>query len=956
MTTIDQYFIKIQIVFIALFSFGWNPLRAQSIDTQPQNDTIPGVNQAELWKYTPTALFESDKVSSTAAISSVSGEVLSKTPVANLSNTLYGLLPGLNVLQGTGEPGNDRAYLWIRGIGSYNYEDYTIFVDGFQTTFNYLQYLSPAEIDQISVFKDAAALAPFGMKGANGVIWVTTKRGQSGKPTIQIQARYGFQSPININDPLDSYNYASLYNEAVSNDNGRLWSPVYSDAQLEEYRNGRGINTRWYDEVLKDNGYFARADATFSGGSKGAKYFVLLGYMNNQGLYDVKNDDQHSNAGLEQFNFRTNLDFTIFQIFEGKVDLGGRIEDRSYPNFDATTLWNNLEKYPSNIYEPINEDGTWAGTNTYPDNPLASIRELGYISAHDRTLQANFTLKENLDFLTHGLYVSESASFSTWNRGTYKVSKNYARFLNGMQQTPDQNTNYSIYDDYGTNQWNWYQFQGQVGYSRDFGKSHLTSAINYLWYTRNVDSNQNGAAGLNMKYGYQNLGGRIHYNYDGRYSAEFGFAYSGSDNFDKNNRYAFYPSLSAAWTISNESFLKENNIINFAKLRISAGKSGYDVFSGGRYLYQLYYTYSRSYPTGNGTPTWNGGITPAYTPNPDISAEESMKYNVGTDIQLFKSLDITVDAFLDKRSKIITPDHSLMAVFGANPPYRNIGKVTNKGFEVSVLFSNQLGKLKYQIGGMAFYHSNKIDYMAEIPPVTLNAAQTGRSIGTLFGYQALGFYDIDDFDNEGNLKVDEPIPEFGAVQPGDIKYQDINGDKKVNELDMVAIGNNFLPKWTYSLMMNAEYKGFDFSFLFQGVAGKDVNLLDASNQTVTFRDNGNAYPLAFERWAYYPDEGIDTRQSATYPRLSTLDNPNNYRNSTFWIKNGAFFRLRNVEIGYTFLFSAMNKRSASSMRFFINGVNLFTWSPLLKNYDIDPETMMGYPALKSFNCGLNVNF
>jgi len=955
MTTIDQYFIKIQIALVAV-SFGWSPLRPQSVDTVQQNDTIMERNKAALLQHTPTALFESDKVSSTAAISSVSGEVLSKTPVANISNTLYGLLPGLNVLQGTGEPGNDRAYLWIRGIGSYNYEDYAIFVDGFQTTFNYLQYLSPTEIDNISVLKDAAALAPFGMKGANGIIWVTTKRGQSGKSNIQVQARYGFQSPIKINEPLGSYDYASLYNEAVSNDNGGVWSPVYSDNQLEEYRNGRGVNTRWYDEVLKNHGYFSKIDATFSGGGKAAKYFVSLGYMNNQGLYNVKNDDQHSNAGLEQFNLRTNLDFTISRIFEGKVDLGGRTEDRSYPNFNGSALWNNLAKYPSNIYAPMNEDGTWAGTNAYPDNPLASIRELGYFSTHDRTLQANFTLKENLDFLTPGLYVSESASFSTWNRGTYKVSKNYARFLNGVQQTPDQNTNYSIYDDYGTNQWNWYQFQGQVGYSRDFGKSHLTSAINYLWYTHNVDANQNGASGLNMKYGYQNLGGRVHYNYDHRYSAEFGFAYSGSDNFDKDNRYVFYPSLSAAWILSNESFLKGNSIVNLAKLRVSAGKSGYDIFSGGRYLYQLYYTYSRSYPTGNGNPSWNGGITPAYTPNPDISAEESMKYNIGTDIQLFNSLDITVDAFLDKRSKIITADHSLMAVFGANPPYRNIGKVTNKGLEASVLFSDQVGKFKYQIGGMAFYHSNKIDYMAEIPPVTPNAAQTGRSIGTLFGYQALGFYDISDFDNEGNLKVGEAIPQFGAVQAGDIKYKDINGDKKVNELDMVAIGNNFLPKWIYSLMTKEEYKGFDFSLLFQGVTGKDVNLLDASNQTVAFRDNGNVYALALERWAYYPDEGIDTRQSATYPRLSTLDNSNNYRNSTFWIKNGAFLRLRNVELGYTFPIFAMNKRGASSMRFFINGVNLFTWSPLMKNYDIDPETMTGYPALKSINCGFTINF
>jgi TonB-linked SusC/RagA family outer membrane protein len=931
-------------------------LWAQAVNSGERKDSISLEKKKAMLQQVPGALFGLNKSGATAAVSTVSGDVLYKTPVANLTNTLYGQLPGLSVSQGSGDPGYDAATLWIRGIGSYNYGGYAIFVDGFQTAFNYLQYLSPSEIENVSIFKDAAALATFGMKGANGVIWVTTKRGHAGKPSIQLQARTGFKKPLNINKPLGSYDYAALYNEAVSNDNGRIWSPVFTASQLEAYKNGTGINTSWYDEVLKENAPFTTSDASISGGNETTRYFVMMSYLHDQGLYNVKEDDTHANAGLKQFNLRTNLDFNLFKIFEGKVDIGGRTEDRKYPNFQSAALWNNLERYPSYIYPAKNDDGTWPGTSTYRDNPFASINELGLASTHDRTLQANFTLKEKLDFITPGLYVSEAASFSTWTRGSYNVTKNYARIIDGERQTTDQNTTYGIFDDRGTNQWNWSQFQGQIGYDRIFGKQAVTAAVNYWQSTQNVDANQNGVAGINTKYAYQNIGARFHYEFDKRYSAEFSFAYSGSDNYAEGNRFGFYPALSAAWNLSNESFFKDHQHINQLKLRASVGKTGYDTFSGGRYLYQLYYANAGSYPTGNGTPTWNAGISPAYVPNPDIFAEQSVKYNFGADAKLFNRLDLTIDAFLDKRSDIVTADNSLLAVFGTTPPYKNIGKVTNKGIEASANFANQIGRLNYQIGGLVSYNTNRIDYMAEIPPVTPTAAQTGRSIGAAFGYEATGFYDITDFNSDGSLIAGLPVPGFGDVQPGDIKYKDISGDNRIDERDIKEIGNSFLPKVTYALHTSTSYAGFDFRLLVQGVSGRSVNLLDARNQTIAFQNNGNAYAIAQNRWAYYPGEGIDTRATATYPRLSTLGNTNNYRNSSLWMKNGSFLRMRNVELGYTLPHFLIEKVSFTNARIFVNGVNLFSWSPLARDYQMDPETMTGHAAFKSVNFGFTVNF
>ncbi len=926
--------------------------QAQEANIETRQDTIK-INAKEK---EPGALFSVDRETSTAAVSFVDGNTLYKTSNANISNTLYGLLPGLTVMQGSGQPGYDAATLSIRGLGTYNNQEYTVYVDGFQTNFSYFQYLSPNEIESVAILKDAAALATFGMKGANGVLWVTTKRGQEGKAQIQFRARTGIQKPVKINKPLESYNFARLYNEAASNDNGRVWNPVYSENQLQAYKSGLGVNTDWYAETLNENAPYSAIDGSFSGGNEATRYFVLVGYMNNNGLYNTTNDDIHSNAKMNQYTIRTNLDFNAFEIFEGKIDIGGRIEDRKYPNYDGYKLWNNLAKYPSNIYTPKNESGTWTGTTTYPDNPLASIQDLGYHSTHDRTLQANFRLKEKLDFILDGLYLAQGISFSSWNRGTYNITKDYARYIGSVQQTTNKETNPEIYDDNGTNQWNWTQFTQGIGYSQDWGKNSVKAEVAYLHHTYKVDATQNGAAGIHINYAHQNVGGRINYGFDKRYVAEFGFSYSASDNYAKGDRWGFYPTISGAWIVSNEEFLQENEKVDFLKIRASVGQSAFDNFSNGRYLYQKYYKNSGSYPTGNDEPQWNGGMELAYVSNPDIFAEKSTKYNLGVDASMFGKLNVVFDAYMDKRTGIVTRDNSIMAVLGTTPPYLNVGEVTNKGVEVSLNYTGQVGELTFHLGAIGAYNSNKIDYMAEIPPVSPNAAQTGRPVGTLFGYAADGFYDITDFDENGNLVNGIPVPAFGAVQPGDIKYVDQNNDTKINEADLVQVGKNYFPKFNYSFSIGAEYKGFDFSMILQGVAGRTVNLLDAGSQSLAFVDNGNAYALAEGRWAYYPEQGIDTRATATYPRLSTMANSNNYTNSTFWMKNGNFLKLRNIELGYTIPKTVGKKIGVSDARIFVNGANLFTFSSLLKDYNIDPEVMTGYAAMKSMNIGVSVNF
>ena len=892
---------------------------------------------------------------STKSIATVPGQELYHTPAANLTNTLYGMLPGLIVSQGSGEPGYDAASLNIRGISTYNNNDIVVYVDGFQSTLLYFQYLSAIEIESVSVLKDAAALSPFGMKGANGVLWVTTKRGQIGKTKVQMEVRTGIQQPININKPLGSYDYANLYNLAASNDNSMLWTPKYTDNQLQAYKDGTGTNTNWYGAVLRSFAPYQDANFNISGGDYNARYLVVGNFLNNQGMYNVQNDDTHSNLQFQSYNLRTNLDLNLFKIFEAKLDIGGRIQNRERPDYDTKSLYSILERYPSNIYNVKNADGTWTGTSIFPDNPVGVINDYGTFSERERFLQANLSLKEKFDFITQGLYITQGVLFNTWTKGSSTKWKRYARYIDGVIQTTDKNTDYSVWDDSGTNQYLINQTKLGLGYDKSFGLHSISTIVNYLWYSQKVDANQNGWAGNSMNYNYENISGNLHYGFNNKYLLDFGFAVSGSDNYAKSHRWGFYPALSGAWIISNESFLKDNKNIENLKLRASIGKTGNDQFWGERYLYEQYFGASGYFNTGNTSINTYSGTIQTNVTNYAFFAEESMKYNVGLDLNIIKKIKLTIDAFIDNRSGIITQDNSIMAPFGGALPYRNIGKVSNKGMEASITFSDKIEKFNYFITGIASYSKNNIIYMAEVQPIP-GARQTGNSIGLKYGNEFEGFYQIEDFNTDGTFKAGIAKPTFGKIQPGDIKYKDINNDGVINDLDVAKIGLSYLPTLNFSLRAGINYVGFDFQVLLQGAAGRDVNLLDAYNQVVPFNNNGNAYSIAKSSWAYYPDQGIDTRSIATYPRLSTYDNKNNYRASSFWIKNGDFLRLRNVEIGYSLPESLIEKIYFSKARFFINTINLLTWSNLLSNFKIDPETMLGVPALKTSTLGLTLNF
>ena len=923
------------------------PAKLDSITVKNNADIIPG------------RTFNTTSVSNTAAISTVTSCSLTNIN-QSLTNQLYGLLSGATVIQGSGEPSFDAAKINIRGIGTYAnlggaYNQAAIFVDGFQVEAGYLNYLPSSQIESISVLKDAASLVTFGQNGANGVIWVVTKQPVVGKQRVEFNAQYGFASAQNINKPLNSYQYANLYNQAASNDNGNVWKPTYTPAQLQAYQDGTGTNVDWYDQALRSSTPYSSGNLLFSGGDKNVRYNVLFDYLNQNGLYKVNNADATSNELFNKYNVAGNLAFN-WDIFEAKVGITARLEDRQSPNYTSnyqtTPIWNDLASYPNNIY-PVYDDALnthYSGTPTYKNNPVGTQNGLGWQSNQTRYIMANFSLKEKLDFITKGLYLNEAASFYTTSLRYYNKTATYARYIGGVPTTTDVYSSTVASGLGAVSQADWKQGIITLGYENQFGKSHLNAALNY-----NV-SEYRGENVLNYADHNENYTGRFNYAYDNRYVAEVGFSYYGNDAYSPQSRWGFYPAVSGAWIASNESFLKNNPVVNFLKVRASYGQTandnaGSNIANNGRYLYTQYYVGGGTYYTGNSTPAGQGGLTQSYLANPNLGPEVSLKTNVGLEMTLFKKLDLSMDYYVDKRSGIVTVNNSIPSDFGNNTMYSNIGKMTSSGVEATATLSDKIGDFSYKIMGMASYNQNTIDYQAEIAPAYAYNATTGRAYGTPIGLIAAGFYQTTDFNTDGTLKSGIPVPTYGPVQAGDIKYQDLNNDNRIDQTDITAIGKPSFPELYYSFGVNLAYKGFDIKVLFQGTEGSSVSYMPQP-----FINNSTAYAIALGAWAYYPDQNIDTRNTATFPRLTLKGNANNYRSSTFWMHSGDYLKLRNVELGYTLPEKVMKSLKFSKLRLFVNATNPLTWSSLLTNYHIDPETMSGYPGMKSVNVGLTANF
>lgn len=899
------------------------------------------------------------KATLTGAISEIRTADLAKNAVADISNSIAGRLSGVVAVQNTGKVGEDGAALFIRGPSTFNDNSPLVLVDGVQRDFN---FIDPNTIESMSVLKDASATAVYGVRGANGVILITTKRGTESKPVISYSGYYGLQNPIRIPRFLNSYDYARFYNEAQMNDDPSLTPDdlTYSPEDIQKYLDGSDPfnfpSVNWNEERLRNNSPMHRQSISMSGGSKTVKYYTAFGLLDQNGAIP--------NNFFRTYNIRSNIDADITKSTRISLNLAGIREATHFPGMQGQAVEQGIfSSIPPNAFPIRWEDGSFATRNG--GNPVGDLTETGYRNRWNNTLQSSIVLDQKLDFITQGLAVkilgAYDAGFSREKQWLIPYPT-YIKTSDGYEQVSDDKKP-TLFENFG--QIRNTTFEGHITYNRTFNRHNFaglllytqtafyeegfnagrllynSAAIDQLFAGPVLNATNGGAASESGREGYV---GRITYGYDGKYLVEANFGYNGSENFPTTRRYGFFPSASVGWVISGEDFLAQSKVVSFLKVRASYGEVGNDKIGGRRFLYQQPFLYGSGYVFGGNSPVpvqsiYGGGLA-----NPNVTWERARKTNIGIDAQLLdQKFDVKLDIFFEKRDNILaTRNQSVPTTFGAELPVENIAKVNNSGFEVEVMHRNQVGQFRYSIGGNFTFARNKVMFIDEPENIPAWQRSTGQPIGQIFGYVAEGLYL-----NKGQV---DNHPKFEAIDPdlGDIMYKDINNDNVINDLDRTAIGFPRTPQIIYGINLGASFKGFDLSSLIQGAGRSSVYFADEAAWEFLFGAN----PLETIKGRY---DGVNP--NPTYPRLSLNRSQYKKETSTYWIRNAAYWRLKNIELGYTFPDAFLARHRIQTLRIYVAGTNLFTQS---KFKDWDPESPGGasyyFPQMKVTSFGVNLTF
>ncbi len=900
------------------------------------------------------------KESVIGSISSIDNATLKTVPVSNLSQSLVGKLAGVQIVQPSGEVGRDEATVYVRGTGTYNNSAPLILIDGIVRE-SFAQ-IDPNEIQSINVLKDASATAVFGVKGANGVIIVTTRRGVAGKPQISFSGQYAITEPMRIPDPLAAYQSAALKNISKFAQGS---SDDYMALQLVNYRTGANPylypNTNWVDEVMKKYSSMQSYNVNITGGTPFVKYFVSGGYLGQDGFYK---HDPYTN--FTRFNFRSNLDFDFSNRLRVSFNLGSRIEKRQFPGASRDNSWNIYRgafatggrNYP--VYNP---DGSLAGPSNSAYNLIGVINQQGLYRETKSVVEMGLNVHYDLDFLLKGLALRGQLAFdNTGSNGKY-WSQSYATYYYSIDSKSGSDKD--VYTQQGEDSQLQYQWAsgsfdqkvyGEIGleYNQIFGK-HTVSGL--LLANRNLRL-------INSFNGYADQGIVLRgtYDYDKRYFAELNAGYNGSENFAKGKRYDLFPAFALGWYVSNEKFFTESpvsKVLTFLKIRGSIGwvgndKSG-DITSSG---YQdSRFSYLQQYENGGGAyfgsgNSWFNGIYQGSIANQNLTWETARKVNLGLDTGFFDELlHVNVDLFSERRWNILTDISSISPDYvGKNFKPANIGIVTNKGMEIEVTHRNNIGKVfHYTIKGNYSFTRNQVVQKADPSGMLPYQREAGYSIGTPLLYKCIGVFqsykDIADSPTQMGLAGNT------EVKPGDCKYFDFNGDGIIDENDAFRQGYSTTPEIQYGITLSMDYKGFDLSMLFQGSAHSEF----VKNWEIMwpFSNADNVYA---RHWLYWTPETNGQNKFIRFYGNYQNNEPSGGINS-YTIGSGDYIRLKNLEVGYSFPKSWTSKFSMSSARVYVSSNNLFLWA---KEPSLDPDNRDNrggrMPQTRAFNFGINVNF
>ncbi|WP_437917861.1 SusC/RagA family TonB-linked outer membrane protein [Sphingobacterium sp. LRF_L2] len=911
------------------------------IYTKAQLDKSTISNNNDTLKTYPLIYYSIPQDNSVSSVAILSGNKIAHTPVASYPLALSGTLTGLRVNQTNGQPLNEEISIALRGRSP------MILIDGIPRS---VTEIGMQEIESITVLKDAVSLGMLGIRGAGGAISIVTKKGSATKSEINFSGQWGTQYMLQnlIGEPLGAYQYALLYNEALTNDGLSVQNRGFNETTLAGYRNRTDDliypDVNWRDELLKDQAAIARYNLNTRGGNNFVRYFVNLEHLRQDGFLKTDNANNYStNTGAKGYFIRSNVDLKLSDKLEAGIYLQGRLMQGNSPGNDAApAIFQSILNTPNNAYPIYNANGTYAGNALFQNNILAQAMGSGYSIANTRTVLTDFYLKGNMDHLIAGLWVKARASFFSNLRENYIRNKSFAVF-----QWVNNDPNNAYYKQYGNtteqNNSNNIAFQNRsnfqelsIGYSKTTNK-HEIQAVALV----NRDNLVNGS---NLAYTVQGLAGHLAYNFDSRYLAEVSFAVNGANRYpnDGGFRYGTFPALGLGWNIHKETFLKDTPWLNALKLYGSFGAVGRDNAS--------YYTYLQSY---NAAPTTYFGssatipatIGESYLAYPDVTWEKVTMLNIGLDARFFQNrLTISMNHYTNKHTDLSIVRGTNSETFGINYPAENIGKQQYSGFE------GELGwqETKQKIGYYAFFNASiqqsKLIYAGEPTPAYEWMVKTGNPVGQAYGYIAEGL-----FRDEGEL-LSHPTIEGYQAQLGDIKYRDLNNDSVINQYDQSPIGST-KPEILIGTRLGLQVGAFDFNAFLQGELNRQVYLSGNSYREFA-NGTGQAYSFHLDRWT---PENI----SASYPRLSTNSGPrngeiNNNVTSTFWLQNGNFLRLRTIELGYALPQSLLRKAKLQTARLFVHGYNLFTIGS--KTFrDADPENFKGlYPIQKTVSLGVHI--
>ncbi|TDS17307.1 TonB-dependent receptor [Sphingobacterium paludis] len=893
------------------------------------------------------------------AITTIQPQLLKLGTSRSLSNNLAGQLAGVIAVQRTGEPGFDNSTFWIRGVSTFGQNRQPlILVDGVERSLN---NMDPEEIESFSILKDAAASAVYGVRGANGVILINTKMGKVGKPTVTTRFEQGITSPVQLPKFIGAADYLEVLN-SIQRESGR--NPAYSQERIDNIRNGVDPDlypdVNWLDAILRDQAANTRANVSVNGGSDILRYSLVTSFYQEQGLIERDRAQAwDSSSKLSRYNVRSNVDVNVSPTTLFRLNIGGYLQNRSRAPQRVDELFQEAFIIPPFVHPTIYSSGQIPRTSQRT-NPWALATQRGYERFSDSQIESLFAVEQDLAFFLKGLKVRGLFSFDRFSGNSVVRSKSPDYYNPAIGRLPDGSLDLVI-DTYGQeflgydrgSEWgsNSMYLEGAINYARIFGKHNVEGMI--LYNQRNLDT------GDLLPFRNQGIASRFSYNYGNRYIAEFNFGYNGSENFARGKRFGFFPSFAVGWYLSEEPFMSNmRHVFSKIKFRGSYGLVGNDRLDGRRFAYITTINQGNGYTWGLENNFFRAGRWEGDQGNPNLTWETVAKTNLGLELGLWNAVDLQLDLFSEKRTDIFMQRRSIPGSSGfTTMPWANFGQVNNRGVDISLDAKKALSEHFFlSVRGTFTYAANKIVEQDE-PSAVIGTprSSTGRPIGQLFGYIAEGLFTEGDFADVANGVLREGIPRhtFGVVRPGDIRYRDLNNDGVVDALDLTAIGKTVDPQIVYGFGANARYKSLDFGFFFQGLANTSriiggPNFIPGSANGAL----GNIFDNVADRWT------VDNpRQDVFYPRLSDYQSANNNVPSTWWLRDMSFLRLRNVELGYSFPSSWLDRVQVASLRLFARGNNLLTFSGFkLWDPELSVTNGMHYPIMKSVSFGLELNF